>query len=1199
MADRANWPNDYNGAWNYASYLPAPSPGTQVIDADKRLGASGMSIDRAWTYTVGRDDVLIAVLDSGIEWEQPDLVNKAALNLAELAGDKRPKGADGKACGGAGALAGYDCNGDGVFSIADYVQDARFSPRVPGDACFTDGARSTKGPDRLLGDLNKNCILDPGDLIEMFSDGVDDDGNGYVDDIAGWDFFKNDNNPYDDTRYGHGTVAARDSSAEANNGTGEPGVCPKCRFIPLRVGDSFFADANDFAKAAIYATDMRASVIQEALSTLNQTPFSKAAIDYAYKKNVLVVASMADANSRHHNLPATANHTMTVHNVRYDGQSPAESSSFVAYGSCSNYGAHLALSVSSVSCSREATARYAGIAGLMYSMAKDRGLELTSEEAMQLGKMYADDIDVAASRLSPEDDARRLYFSRPGFDQRFGYGRANAERIVRAIDEGKLPPEVDIVSPEWFTPIFGDRAAAAVPIMGRIAARRAKSYDFQVEWAPGAQPEDADFRPLTAGLSNVPGSTVTGGADVPLATFDPKQLDSTHPRDPDSSRGENDRSVTFRVRATAHYGSFDVAGEARRTIALSNTKNNLLDADLLPGFPLSVGSSAEASPKLADLDGDGIRDIVYLTSDGAVHALSATSAGPKELPGFPYLTRPIDGFDTSTVEALVPSYRSASAYKDPAGVNPSIARETLVSAPAIADMDGDGKDDIVFVSYPGTLYVIDAKGRDFPGWPRRLPLVPSCPLAQATQPGQTCMDATHVWARGAYASPVVVDMDNDGRKEIVLGTFDGLIRVFRADGKEAEGFPVQVHAQAANKRNRIMTTPTVADFNGDGIPDIAVGSNEQLADGQGAGPVFVVDGRGTKAAPATYLPNWPVALNSLKLFPLVAEGVPASQVAVDLDGDGVPELIAQGNGARPLALRADPGTQSGLAEPPNRLPVTTNAEGAPQLGFDALNIFGERTQAKADTMLPMFSQPSVGDLDQDGVPDVVMSGGSPSVAASLAGDGQAKRLQHMIAMWSGKTGRMMPGSPVLIEDHSFSMNHAIADISGDDYPEVISGNGVYFVHAVDACGRSAAGWPKFTGGWVAATAAVGDIDGDPGQHLDVVTGTRNGYLFAWRTAGRAGGAVAWESFHHDNANTGDYARPLSQGRKRVARSVIDCKTPEPVVPAQYDVGGGCVCTVHPSSPSDGTPAKGAPALAAMGLLAALVARRRRRPVDLT
>ena len=67
--------------------------------------------------------------------------------------------------------------------------------------------------------MNHNCILDPGDLIQLFSDGVDDDGNGYVDDIAGWDFYKDDNNPYDDVavrarhRRGGGLERARGTTA--------------------------------------------------------------------------------------------------------------------------------------------------------------------------------------------------------------------------------------------------------------------------------------------------------------------------------------------------------------------------------------------------------------------------------------------------------------------------------------------------------------------------------------------------------------------------------------------------------------------------------------------------------------------------------------------------------------------------------------------------------------------------------------------------------------------------------------------------------------------------------------------------------------------------------------------------------------------------------------------------------------------------
>ncbi len=94
----------------------------------------------------------------------------------------------------------------------------------------------------------------PEDLILAFSDGKDHDRNGFANDIAGWNFLDDNNDPFDDVQYGHGTGEAHDSAAEANNG-GDLGTCPNCMVMPLRVGESFVTDANRFAEAALYATD--------------------------------------------------------------------------------------------------------------------------------------------------------------------------------------------------------------------------------------------------------------------------------------------------------------------------------------------------------------------------------------------------------------------------------------------------------------------------------------------------------------------------------------------------------------------------------------------------------------------------------------------------------------------------------------------------------------------------------------------------------------------------------------------------------------------------------------------------------------------------------------------------------------------------------------------------------------------------------
>src|SRR4029077_20644420 len=87
MTDKANWPNDpdYGGRWNYWSFLPKQDPGTKpYLNADTLMGASGMSIDKAWALTTGRDEVHIAILDSGYEWDNADTANKVLLNMGEL-----------------------------------------------------------------------------------------------------------------------------------------------------------------------------------------------------------------------------------------------------------------------------------------------------------------------------------------------------------------------------------------------------------------------------------------------------------------------------------------------------------------------------------------------------------------------------------------------------------------------------------------------------------------------------------------------------------------------------------------------------------------------------------------------------------------------------------------------------------------------------------------------------------------------------------------------------------------------------------------------------------------------------------------------------------------------------------------------------------------------------------------------------------
>ncbi len=1180
-----NWPNDpdygfvaasttkasKSGQWQFYSFIPDRSPNAPALRSGET--ASGMSVDLAWRHTIGDPRVVIAVLDSGIRWDERDLIEKAFLNKAELQ-NHLPLHGDSSPCDpldpNQPTADRFDCNSDGVLSVADYADHPGLTPEAVAG--------------RPKGDKNRNGVLDAGDLILNFSDGTDDDANGYVDDISGWDFMKNDNDPYDDTRYGHGTGEAKDSTAQANNGIGEAGGCPNCRFVPMRVGDSFIANVQDYAKAVIYAADNGAQVVQEALGTINMTPFAQAAMDYAWAKGTVIVASMADENSKHQNQPAPNNHTMPVHAITMLGvEESTWAESFLAFNTCTNYGAQNFLSASGTACSSEAVGRLSGIAGLAYSMGLQANLDppLSAGEVMQLFLMTADDVDVPESRQV----GSKHVWSQPGFDQRFGYGRVNANTAVEWIAEGRIPPDVDVTSPLWFQVLYKDQLTQPVPIVGTVSARRATSYDVIVEWAPGVQPPDSAFQMLKK-MENIPGSTVLGADGSPLAELDVREIDPTHEWDTDSPFGENQYTITVRVRSIAHYGGSigDVPGELRRAYYVHS------DPDLLPGFPVQLVSSGESSPKLADIDGDGKRDIVVGTSDGKLHVYSMASGSPEPVAGFPFKVKMIDGLDDD-----MPLYRDAPAYKS-GEVDMDLARESISAAPAIADLDDDGKPEIVVTTYEGTIYIIDSDGAVKSGWPKRLPDVPSCPLDQDKTPDKDCMNTQFRIARGAFASPVIEDMDNDGKLDIVQAAFDGKIYVFESDGTDLAGFPVRVHYEAGGadqEYGRIMTTPAVADFNGDGVPDLLVGSNERIGKGGGTGAFYIVDGKGSGAA-SLYLPGWPITWTSFELFPLVAEGVPNSPVAGDIDGDGVPEAVMHGNGSAPLITPREP-EQSGFAAlPANALP-TRMVEGEIERGLSTGNFGAGTTAERPDVMFPLFSQPSLGDMDQDGLPDMVTTGSSQTAAGALLSTQPLdRRAQHLIGMWSGKDGLMMPASPVPLEDYTFFNNTSIADLTGDGYPEAIVGSGGYMLHAADACGREPTGWPKFTGQWIVATAAVGDVDGD--SALDVVVNTRNGWLYAWRTEGSPDGVIAWESFHHDNRNTGNLATKLDQGKYLGADKPLEidaeglCVVPgvtedpkqTPLAPS-----GGCGCRTVRSGPSSR-------AWLALPLLAFGLALRRRR-----
>ncbi|MEQ8384127.1 MAG: S8 family serine peptidase [Coleofasciculus sp. A1-SPW-01] len=101
-----------------------------------------------------------------------------------------------------------------------------------------------------------NMWTNPG---EIFGDGIDNDGNGYIDDYYGWDFANNDSDPWDDE--GHGTHVAGTIAAEGNNNSGVIGVAPDAQIMALKFLNSSGSGTTFNAIQAIeYATMMGANL---------------------------------------------------------------------------------------------------------------------------------------------------------------------------------------------------------------------------------------------------------------------------------------------------------------------------------------------------------------------------------------------------------------------------------------------------------------------------------------------------------------------------------------------------------------------------------------------------------------------------------------------------------------------------------------------------------------------------------------------------------------------------------------------------------------------------------------------------------------------------------------------------------------------------------------------------------------------------
>lgn len=282
----------------------------------------------------------------------------------------------------------------------------------------------TRGAAEPLAFVDTGVDLTHPDLInklwhnaaEIPANSLDDDGNGYIDDVRGWNFVNNTNTPQSSST--HGSHVAGLAAAETNNTEGVAGVNWQARILPLRaLADNNTGTITNTAAAIIYAADNGARVINLSLGTAEPSNTLAAAVTYAQSQGCLLIASTGNDGLPGVEYPAAlpgvlAVGASTLTDGRWSMSNYGAEIDLVAPGenvfSTARNGGYAELSGTSMS-----TAYVSGVAALVWAM-----------------KPHYTAAEVAHALTSAAHD-----IGSTGWDAFTGWGRLDAARALRQLPQ--------------------------------------------------------------------------------------------------------------------------------------------------------------------------------------------------------------------------------------------------------------------------------------------------------------------------------------------------------------------------------------------------------------------------------------------------------------------------------------------------------------------------------------------------------------------------------------------------------------------------------------------------------------------------------------------------------------------------------------------------------------------------------------------
>ncbi|RMF02570.1 MAG: VCBS repeat-containing protein, partial [Chloroflexi bacterium] len=340
-------------------------------------------------------------------------------------------------------------------------------------------------------------------------------------------------------------------------------------------------------------------------------------------------------------------------------------------------------------------------------------------------------------------------------------------------------------------------------------------------------------------------------------------------------------------------------------------------------------------------------------------------------------------------------------------------------------------------------------------------------------------------------SPAVGDIDGDGDLEIVFEGEDRRIHAYHHTGVVVTGWPFYRYSEDGDPILRGgLSSPALADIDGDNLPEIIVGGNSPKWGGEGTVPDYTYAAVWAFNGDSTVVDGWPQ---------YVHQWVDSSPAVGDIDGDGDLEIVV-GTGRK------------GISGDGGHYVFAWHADGTPVSGWPQ------------PTSGEVPASPALADLDEDGILDVIVGCGQETSNLDCT----------YLYAWKG-TGTSLPGFPMQPYsaqswDHSprsQPYSPVVADIDGDGHQEILQVmSNSTGVSVIEHNGVRSSDYSRIQDAYTPVSPPmVADVDND--GLLETVLASQVGGqagLYIWDEAGAAG-PQPWPMFHQNNRRDGKFPNP--------------------------------------------------------------------------